>query len=78
MDQGAYTYQNLGKKYDNFTAPGFEITLGGTALANSKLIVPRLEVEITSDGGAGGPKRSRGAYSENSSSRKAMVARGKT
>ena len=54
MDQGAYTYQNLGKKYDNFTAPGFEITLGGTALANSKLIVPRLEVEITSDGGAGG------------------------
>ena len=27
MDQGTYTYSSLAKKYDNFTAPGFEIQL---------------------------------------------------
>lgn len=53
MDSGEYSYMSLAKKYDNFTAPGFEITLGGKPLTG-KLTIPRLEVEITADGGAGG------------------------
>ena len=54
MDRGEYSFLSLAKKYDNFAAPGFEITLGGTSLANSQYIVPRLEVELSSDGSAGG------------------------
>ncbi|MBR1659889.1 MAG: phage late control D family protein [Oscillospiraceae bacterium] len=54
MDKGQYTYLDLAKKYDNFAAPGFEITLAGSALANTAVTVPRLEVELTSDGNAGG------------------------
>ena len=54
MDQGTYTYSSLAKKYDNFTAPGFEIQLNGKELAQGKYLIPAVEVEISASGTAGG------------------------
>ena len=54
MDKGSYTYDALWKKYDKFTEPSFEITVGGVELASSKYNIPSLEVEIAADGTAGG------------------------
>ena len=54
MDQGSYTYASLAKKYDNFTAPGFEIEVDGKALEPSKYHIPGVEVEISATGTAGG------------------------
>ena len=54
MDQGKYEYMSLGKKYDDFTAPGFEVTLDGTPLTPDKYPIPELEVEVNADGTAGG------------------------
>ena len=54
MDQGSYSYNELAKTYDNFTAPGFEITLDGKELAQGKYIIPGVEVEISATGTAGG------------------------
>lgn len=54
MDKGSYTYSALWKKYDAFTAPSFEITVGSRQLASSQYNIPALEVEIAADGTAGG------------------------
>ncbi len=54
MDQGSYTYSALSKKYDNFTAPGFEILVGGKAMPPGKYHIPGVEIEIAADGSAGG------------------------
>ena len=54
MDQGSYTYASLAKKYDNFTAPGFSIEVGGKELALGKYHIPGVEVEISAAGTAGG------------------------
>ena len=54
MDRGQYTYSALWKKYDQFTAPDFEITVGSTQLDNNKYTIPNLDVEISADGTAGG------------------------
>ena len=54
MDQGSYTFQQLRKKYNDFTAPGFEITVGGKALSKSVASVPEVEVELSAEGNAGG------------------------
>lgn len=54
MDQGSYTYSQLSKKYDNFTAPGFDITVGGTKLEGGKYIIPSLEIELSAEGTSGG------------------------
>ena len=54
MDTGSYTYDALQKKYDGFTAPSFEVTVGGVELTVGKYNIPSLEVEITADGNAGG------------------------
>ena len=54
MDQGSYTYAALAKKYDNFTAPGFEIQIGGKKMAPGRYHIPGVEVEIRADGTAGG------------------------
>jgi len=54
MDQGTYTYTALAKKYDNFTAPGFEVLVDGKTLAPGKYHIPSVEVEISATGTAGG------------------------
>ena len=54
MDKSSYTYQALWKKYDKFTAPSFEITVGSAVFESSKYHIPSLEVEIAADGTAGG------------------------
>ena len=54
MDQGSYTFDALNKKYDGFSAPFFEIEIGGKKLAESGITVTTLEVEISADGTAGG------------------------
>lgn len=54
MDQGSYTFDALNKKYDKFSAPCFEISIGGKALSENKITVTTLEVEISADGTAGG------------------------
>ena len=54
MDQGSYSWTSLGKKYDDFVAPDFEISVGGKDLSPTKYRIPSLEVELTSDGTAGG------------------------
>ena len=54
LDNGSYTYDSLSKKYDSFTAPAFEITVGGKTFESAKVQIPTLEVELTADGNAGG------------------------
>ena len=54
MDKGQYTYSTLWKKYDQFTAPAFEITVGSTKLDCNQYTIPSLDVEICADGNAGG------------------------
>ena len=54
MDQGSYTFESLAKKYDNFTAPGFEIQVNGKEMAPAKYHIPGVEVEISSSGSVGG------------------------
>ena len=54
MDQGSYNWTSLGKKYDDFSAPAFQISVGGKELDATKYHIPSLEVELTSDGTAGG------------------------
>ncbi len=54
MDRGTYTYLALAKKHENFTAPGFEILVGGKPLSRGKYNIPGVEVEISADGNAGG------------------------
>ena len=54
MDQKTYDWTALGKKYDDFSTPDFQISVGGKELDTSKYHIPSLEVELTSDGTAGG------------------------
>lgn len=54
MDQGSYTFDDLNKKYDRFSAPCYEITVGGKKLSESGITVTTLEVELSADGTAGG------------------------
>ncbi len=54
MDQGTYTYAALAKKYDNFLAPGFEISVGGKPMVPGKYHIPMVEVEISAGGAVGG------------------------
>ena len=54
MDKGSYDWTSLGKKYDDFSAPSFQVTVDGTTLNTGKHHVPSLEVELTSEGAAGG------------------------
>ena len=54
MDSGSYKFKDLDKKYDGFSAPAYEISVGGTTLENSKVQISTLEVEISCDGRAGG------------------------
>ena len=54
MDQKTYTYLQLAKDYDQFTAPGFEIQVDGKPLSSGKFYIPGVEVEISAGGAAGG------------------------
>ena len=54
MDTGSYTFQDLEKKYDGFSAPAYEISVGGQAFECSKVPTSALEVEVSCDGRAGG------------------------
>ena len=54
MDKATYKYIDLANKYDDFSAPAFEITLGGKELSRAKATVTELEVELTAAGTAGG------------------------
>jgi phage protein D len=54
MDQSSYDWTKLGKKYDDFSTPGFEVSVGGKELTGQKYHIPFLEVELTADGTAGG------------------------
>ena len=54
MDWGTYTFDALDKKYDGFSAPFFEIIIGGKKLFEKEIIVTSLEVEQSADGTAGG------------------------
>ena len=54
MDQKSYTFLQLAKDNDNFTAPGFEILVDDKPLSGAKFYVPGVEVEISCGGSAGG------------------------
>lgn len=54
MDQKTYDWTALGKKYDDFSAPSFQVSVDGKELNIGKYHIPSLEVELTSDGTAGG------------------------
>ena len=54
MDSGSYSFDSLYKKYDNFSAPSFEVSIGGKSLSEDGMTVTTLEVEISADGTAGG------------------------
>ena len=54
MDTGSYTYKDLDKKYDGFSAPAYEISVGGNVFEGNKVQISSLEVEISCDGRAGG------------------------
>ena len=54
MDQGSYTFEALNKKYDRFSAPFFEISIGGKKLSETGFTITTLEVEQSADGTAGG------------------------
>ena len=54
MDQGSYSFQQLRKKYNDFTAPAFEISVGGKTLSRNLASIPELEVELSAEGAAGG------------------------
>ena len=54
MDKGSYTFAALESKYEKFTAPAFEITIGSKTFASNELPVTYLEVEQSADGSAGG------------------------
>ena len=54
MDQATYTYNQLAIQNDNFTAPGFDITLDGKELSPVQFHIPNVEVELNGNGTAGG------------------------
>lgn len=54
MEYASYKYSDLAKKYDNFTAPAYEIHLGGMTLRSDQSKIASLEVELAADGTAGG------------------------
>lgn len=54
MDKKSYTFDDLNKKYDRFSAPCFAISVGGTKLSEDGMTVTSLEVELSADGTAGG------------------------
>ena len=53
MDKSKYKFESLEKKYDNFVAPAFELTVGGMKF-NAQIPVSDLRVDIDSGMGAGG------------------------
>ena len=54
MDKKNYTYKALEKKYDNFSAPAFEIKVAGKLFASKEVNITTLEVELSCDGSASG------------------------
>lgn len=54
MDTGSYTFKDLDKKYDGFSAPAYEISIGGKTFECGKVPISTLEVELSCDGRAGG------------------------
>ncbi|GHU57907.1 hypothetical protein FACS1894133_1680 [Clostridia bacterium] len=54
MDKSSYKFKSLESKYDNFTAPAFEITVGGLTFDTQIIPVSDLLVDIDSGTGAGG------------------------
>ena len=54
MDTGSYTFKDLDKKYDGFSQPAYEISIGGKEFECGKVPMSTLEVEISCDGRAGG------------------------
>lgn len=54
MDQKTYDWTALGKKYDDFSAPSFQVSVDGKDLETGEYHIPSLEVELTSEGAAGG------------------------
>lgn len=54
MDQGKYDFTSLGKKYDGFSAPSFEVSIAGKKLAANMAFLREVEVELAADGTAGG------------------------
>ena len=49
MEYASYKYSDLAKKYDNFTAPAYEIHLGGMTLRSDQSKIASLEVELAAD-----------------------------
>ncbi|MCT4621762.1 MAG: hypothetical protein N4A62_20540 [Marinisporobacter sp.] len=54
MDKGSYTYDDLKKKYKNFTAPDCVIKIGGSSHKDKKLKLSKIEVNLTAGLEAGG------------------------
>ena len=54
LDKSTYKYIDLAKKYENFSAPGYEINLAGKTLTPTAYKISGLEVEQSADGTAGG------------------------
>lgn len=54
MDSKTYTYEDLKKKYGNFSAPSCEIIIGGTSHVDKGMSISKLEVELSATFEAGG------------------------
>ena len=54
MDTGSYTFKDLDKKYDGFSAPAYEVSVGGKDFECGKVPISTLEAELSCDGRAGG------------------------
>ncbi len=54
MDTGSYTFKDLDKKYDGFSAPAYEVSVGGKVFECGKVPISTLEAELSCDGRAGG------------------------
>lgn len=49
MDTSVYTYKQLAKKYQNFSAPAFRVEINGTDVCKEGAAIPEITIDIVSD-----------------------------
>ena len=54
MDKASYPIITLNQKYEGFTAPACEISIGSFKIKDDEFVVTEVEVELAADGTAGG------------------------